>query len=69
MKCQLINKPIDKDYLNNLLLEKGVEDLEAFLKPTDDLIQSPEFLDNIKEGWELLEKILYNDQKILLIVD
>jgi hypothetical protein len=38
MKCQLINKPIDSNYLEELLKERGVEDLQAFLSPTEDLI-------------------------------
>ena len=69
MKCQLINKPINSNYLEELLKERGVENLQAFLSPTEDLIQSPDYLDNIAEGWELLEKILLDGKKILLVVD
>lgn len=69
MKCQLVNKPINSNYLEELLRERGVEDLESFLNPTNDLIQFPDALDNIKEGWELLKKTLNDDRKILIIVD
>lgn len=69
MKCQLVNKPINSNYLEELLRERGVEDLESFLNPTNDLIQSPDVLDNMKEGWELLKKTLNDNRKILLIVD
>ena len=69
MKCQLVNKPINSNYLEELLRERGVEDLESFLNPTNDLIQSPDALDNMKEGWELLKKTLNDNRKILLIVD
>ena len=69
MKCQLVNKPINSNYIEELHRERGVEDLESFLNPTNDLIQSPDALDNIKEGWELLKKTLNDDRKILIIVD
>lgn len=69
MKCQLVNKPINSNYLEELLKERGVKDLDLFLNPNDELIQSPETLDNIEEGWKLLEDSLYNNQKILLIAD
>lgn len=69
MKCQLVNKPINSNYLEELLRERGVKDLQDFLNPTEDLIQSPDYLDNIAEGWELLEKIILDGKKILLVVD
>lgn len=69
MKCKLINKSITNNYLNELLKERGVEDIESFLNPTEDMIQSPSCLDNIKEGWTLLEKTLFDGKKILLVVD
>ena len=69
MKCQLVNKAINSDYLNELLKEIGVTDIDSFLNPTDELIQSPDALDNMKEGWELLESTLNDGKKIMLIVD
>lgn len=69
MKCQLVNKAINSDYLNELLKEIGVTDIDSFLNPTDELIQSPDALDNMKEGWELLESALNDGKKIMLIID
>ena len=38
MKCQLVNKAINSYYLNELLKEIGVTDIDSFLNPTDELI-------------------------------
>jgi hypothetical protein len=38
MKCKLTNKSIKNNYLNELLKERGVEDIESFLNPTEDMI-------------------------------
>lgn len=69
MRCKLANKIIKSNYGASLLQERGVKDIELFLCPTEDCIQSPTALDNINEGAELLEQTIKQKGKILIIVD
>lgn len=36
MKTTLVNKVIKSDYVNQLLQERGVQDVDSFLNPTLD---------------------------------
>lgn len=69
MKYRLVNKEITKNYLYELLKERGVEDINAFLNPTDEYIQEPNNLDNLKAGWELVVNTIKDNKTILLVVD
>lgn len=69
MKCKLVNKEINHDYVKELLKERGVTDFEKFLKPSEENLQSPRSLDNIDKGADLLINVLENNGNILLIVD
>lgn len=69
MKCKLINEDFKSDYGANLLRSRGVEDVEHFLRPLPEYLQSPEDLDNIDEGARLLLQNVGEGKKILLIVD
>ena len=58
MKVKLVNENFKKDYLNQLLLSRGVTDLNAFYNPSDDLLQDPIYLDNIDKGAELYRNVI-----------
>ena len=58
MKCQLVNPNFKQDYLINILKYRGVEDVEAFLNPSEKYLQSPRDLENIHEGAQLLIETL-----------
>ena len=70
MKHRLVNSVIKEDYVRTLLKERGIEDVDRFLNPTWEDIQSPLELTNMKEGVELLASILeIETPHICLIVD
>lgn len=70
MKHKLINDNFKSDYLYNLLRSRGVEDVEKFLNPDPRYdIQSPEDLENVEEGFQLLKKHILNKSNICIIVD
>lgn len=54
MKVRLKNENIKKNYGRELLHLRGVEDVDHFLNPTIDNLQSWEDLDNIKKGITLV---------------
>ena len=67
MKCKLINENFQSDYVKNLLLARGVEDLEKFLDNTEENLNNPINFDNIFEGVKLLMQS--KDTNILIVVD
>ena len=68
MKYKLnVDKNIEKNYMEELLTYRGVKNISNFLNPDILNLNSPELLDNIQEGYELLFKHISN--KILFIVD
>ena len=70
MKVNLVNENFTEDYLANLLKARGVSDVNQYLTPDESCLNSPFFLNNIKNGFLLLESILnLEDSKILLVVD
>lgn len=69
MKYKLINEDFRSDYGENLLKTRGIVNTELFMNPTEDCVQDPIDLENIKEGAELLLKVIEDKSKILLIVD
>ena len=70
MKVNLVNENFTEDYLVNLLRARGVNDVNQYLTPDESCLNSPFFLNNIKNGFLLLESILnLEDSKILLVVD
>ena len=69
MKCQLVNTNIKTNYGENLLKERGIEDIELFLNPTEECRQK-DGLDYLQEGAALLNKVIKNnDSSILIVVD
>lgn len=68
MKVRLKNENIKKDYGRELLKLRGVKDVDEFLAPTFNDIQSCYDLDNIDAGVELIAK-LNKDSTVGLVVD
>ena len=68
MNIRLRNKHIEKNYAEELLKWRGVVNIDSFLNPTIEMLQSPLYLDNIEQGGDLISKI-NRDDKILIVVD
>ena len=69
MKVKLENQNFQDNYVINLLNERGVKNIENFLHPDVDYIQSWKDLDNIEKGIALLDKKIKEQAKMALIVD
>lgn len=69
MKCKLINENFGENYGANLLRSRGIEDVEHYLYPLPEYLQSPHNFDSIEEGANLLLQNVGKGKKILLIVD
>ena len=69
MKCKLVNKPIYDNYLEELLKERGVENIEHFLRPTIEDLESPKKLLHMLDGLELLQRHLDYNDTLALVVD
>lgn len=55
--------------LEELLIDRGVEDINAFLNPSKNCELNPYDLENISNAALMLLKHLRADSKILIIVD
>ncbi|MBR4155376.1 MAG: hypothetical protein IKU01_01555 [Bacteroidales bacterium] len=69
MQIRLVNENFHKDYGRELLKARGVSDLEEFLNPTSKSLNDPLLFDNIEKGAELLDRIIKEKGKILIVVD
>lgn len=69
MKVNLINENFDSDYVESLLRARGVEDIDLFMRPTDDCLQEPSALKNIGMGAALFRRVVHAHGRILVIVD
>lgn len=69
MQTKLVNENFQTDYINNLLLARGVKDLKEFKNPTNKSLQSYNDLDNVGKGFELIKKVINDKKKVLIIVD
>lgn len=70
MKHKLVNSYIKENYVETLLKERGIEDVERFLHPTWADIQDPFGLDNVEKGIRaLLDVVEKENSRILLVVD
>lgn len=69
MKIKLVNDNFRQDYVDNILLSRGVTDLDGFKTPNISYLQSPLGLKNIVLGGVLYKRIIDNKGRILIIVD
>ena len=70
MKVNLVNENFKDHYLINLLKARGVTDIDQFIHPTEECLNSPSWLKNIDEGVKWLEETLNKENsEILLVVD
>lgn len=72
MKTKLINENFTSNYLDNLLIARGLnkEDLNYFYNvPDDSALLNPKLLNNINDGYVLLLEHLKLNSRIALIVD
>ena len=71
MKVKLINKEITSNFIPELLKERGINDVEHFLNPTEQDLQTFKDLINIDKGVKLIAELQPRAEyiKIGLIVD
>lgn len=55
--------------LREILINRGVEDIESFLKPSKECELNPYDLENIKEAADILLKHLRANSRICFVVD
>ena len=69
MKYRLVNQEIKEDYGKNLLRTRGIQDVQAFLHPTKECLQSFEDLDNYQMGIRVIEKTIFDKKPYVIIED
>lgn len=74
MRTKLVNKDIRENYINELLMERGLsqEELSYFLSvPDDSYLQDPDALDYIRQAADMFEEMMYltDESTIAVVVD
>ena len=69
MKYRLVNQEIKEDYGKNLLRARGIQDVQTFLHPTKECLQSFEDLNNYQMGVKTIEKTIYDKKHYAKITD
>lgn len=69
MKYRINGEDIKKNYGTEILLRRGIKDVEKFLNPTEDLLEHWSYLDNIFEGCNLIKNTIYSNKPYALIKD
>ena len=69
MKVRLVNPDIRKNYVDELLKSRGVQEIGAYYSPTKDSLQSPRDLENVEFGAKMLETAIQSGKRILIVVD
>lgn len=71
MKTKLVNENFKTNWVENLLLSRGVQggDLKKFYEPTWENISSPDLLDNVEAAAQEIIKAVKEHKHIGLIVD
>lgn len=69
MKYRLANQEIKEDYGKNLLRARGIQDVQTFLHPTKECLQSFEDLDNYQMGVKVIEKTISDKNPYAIIAD
>lgn len=66
MQVKLVNENFKADYVDNLLLSRGIKDLERFKNPTYNDIESWNKLSNIERAVEIFSQTIEDKEKISL---
>lgn len=69
MQIKLVNPNYKENYLENLLHYRGVEDIEEFLNPSQDLLSKPSLLKNISVAATAYKIALDTGRPVALIAD
>ena len=73
MRVNLINENFENNYFSNLLKARGVTDIDGYVNPTEQYLQSPLDLKNIRTAAALYMRVVLNDKppysKVLIVVD
>ena len=69
MKINLINDNFSNNYVENLLMARGVENVADYFQPTAKYLQDPADLKNIRLGAALYTRVVLNGGRILIVVD
>lgn len=69
MKVRLVNSDIRKNYVDELLKSRGVQEIGAYYSPTKDSLQNPRDLENVELGAKMLEMAIQSGKRILIVVD
>lgn len=69
MKVRLVNPDIRKNYVDELLKSRGVQEIGAYYFPTKDSLQNPRDLENVELGAKMLETAIQSGKRILIVVD
>ena len=59
----------DTECLREILEQRGVENVDEYIKPSKECELNPYNLENIREGADMLLRHLRNDSGILMVVD
>ena len=59
----------DTECLREILEQRGVENVDEYLKPSKECELNPYNLENIREGADMLLRHLRNDSGTLMVVD
>ena len=69
MKTKLINENFKANYVDSLLMSRGIKNPLDYYKPYSGFLQPPTDLENVERGANLLMGVLALDEKILIVVD
>ena len=69
MQVKLVNPNYTENYLENLLHYRGVDDIEEFLNPTDNLLSDPLLLKNMSVAAAMYTTALNTNKPVALIAD
>ena len=69
MKYTLVNSEIKENYIKQLLSDYGIKEIENFLSPTEDSLQSWEDLINIDSGIQKVKETINDNSSYAIIAD
>lgn len=69
MQYKLIGTNITKNYGAEILKRRGIKDVNAFINPLENSLQSPYDLTNIEDGAQLLKSNFLDGNKFAIIAD